>query len=78
MNVGHSGPRLLPYHRNLSQTSTPTICQETTTEMLAKQFQCYKSFARARVVRTKNENKARGFGFVSFLDPMDCAKVLPF
>jgi hypothetical protein len=43
--------------------------------MLSKQFSCYKSFARARVVRTKHENKARGYGFVSFLDPMDCAKV---
>ena len=27
-------------------------------------------------MRTKAENKARGFGFVSFLDPMDCAKAI--
>lgn len=29
-----------------------------------------------QVIRTKDENKARGFGFVSFLDPMDCAKAI--
>jgi RNA recognition motif-containing protein len=29
-----------------------------------------------QVIRTKGENKARGFGFVSFLDPMDCAKAI--
>jgi RNA recognition motif-containing protein len=27
-------------------------------------------------MRTKAENKARGYGFVSFLDPMDCAKAI--
>jgi RNA recognition motif-containing protein len=29
-----------------------------------------------QVIRTKDENKARGYGFVSFLDPMDCAKAI--
>ena len=29
-----------------------------------------------QVIRTKHENKARGFGFVSFMDPMDCAKAI--
>ena len=29
-----------------------------------------------KVIRTKHENKARGFGFVSFMDPMDCAKAI--
>eukprot|EP01032_Pedospumella_encystans_P019585 gene19585-22270_t len=52
------------------------IGKEVTTEMLAKQFQHYASYAKAKVMRTKAENKARGFGFVSFLDPMDCAKAI--
>lgn len=30
----------------------------------------------SQVIRTKHEAKARGFGFVSFLDPMDCAKAI--
>lgn len=29
-----------------------------------------------KVIRTKHEDKARGFGFVSFMDPMDCAKAI--
>lgn len=110
------------------------IAKEVSTEMLAKQFQHYASYAKAKVcfsfvcavtfdrsavtfvcavtlvfsyvlglylrilcgfsilscdpqitlspplypqvIRTKAENKARGFGFVSFLDPMDCAKAI--
>ena len=30
----------------------------------------------ARVVRSKHDNKSKGYGFVSFLDPMDCARAL--
>jgi RNA recognition motif-containing protein len=30
----------------------------------------------SKVIRTKHEDKARGFGFVSFMDPMDCAKAI--
>ena len=29
-----------------------------------------------QVVKSKVENKGRGYGFVSFLDPMDCAKAI--
>ena len=50
--------------------------KETSTEMLHKAFQHYKSFAKARVIRKKADNKAKGFGFVSFMDPMDCAKAI--
>eukprot|EP01034_Spumella_vulgaris_P022100 gene22100-28199_t len=52
------------------------LAKEVNTEHLAKHFQQYKSFAKAKVIRTKFESKARGFGFVSFLDPMDCAKAI--
>ena len=50
--------------------------KETSTEMLHKAFQHYKSFAKARVIRKKADNKAKGYGFVSFMDPMDCAKAI--
>jgi len=52
------------------------IGKEVTTEMLGKMFQQYKSYAMSKVVRSKVENKGRGYGFVSFLDPMDCAKAI--
>jgi RNA recognition motif-containing protein len=50
--------------------------KEVTNESLGKAFQHYKSFAKAKVVKSKLENKGRGYGFVSFLDPMDCAKAI--
>lgn len=28
------------------------------------------------MIRDKTDNKTRGYGFVSFLDPMDCAKAI--
>ena len=52
------------------------LAKEVTSDILGKHFQIYKSFAKAKVIRTKHENKARGYGFVSFLDPMDCAKAI--
>ncbi len=36
--------------------------KEITTEILGKHFQQFKSFAKAKVVRSKVENKARGYG----------------
>jgi RNA recognition motif-containing protein len=29
-----------------------------------------------QVIRNNTDNKARGYGFVSFIDPMDCAKAI--
>jgi hypothetical protein len=52
------------------------LAKETTTEMLAAAFSQYKSFAKAKVITPKSLTKARGYGFVSFIDPMDCAKAL--
>lgn len=52
------------------------IGKDVTTEMLAKMFSHYKSFAKAKVVVSKSENKGRGYGFVSFMDPMDLAKAI--
>jgi RNA recognition motif-containing protein len=36
----------------------------------------YPSFNKAKVVRDKFTGKSKGFGFVSFQDPFDCAKCL--
>lgn len=52
------------------------IAKETTTDMLTNHFKSYPSFAMARVVRPKKEVKGRGYGFVSFLDPMVCARAM--
>ena len=55
------------------------MAQETSSEQLAACFQssgAYPSFAMAKVVKNKHDGKSKGYGFVSFLDAMDCAKAL--
>lgn len=49
---------------------------EVSDELLAHSFSRYPSFQRAKVVRDKLTHKSRGYGFVSFADPFDCAKAL--
>jgi RNA recognition motif-containing protein len=49
---------------------------EVTDEMLSSTFKIYKSFQRAKVVRDKRTMKTRGYGFVSFTDPMDMLSAL--
>lgn len=49
---------------------------EVTDELLAFAFSAYTSFQRSRVVRDKRTHKSKGFGFVSFQDPYDCAKAM--
>lgn len=44
---------------------------DVTDGMLAKAFEKYPSFSKARVVRKKDDQKSRGFGFVAFADPHD-------
>lgn len=47
---------------------------EVNDDLLAKHFQKYPTFAKAKVVRDKRSNKTKGYGFVSFLDVTDFAK----
>mmetsp|Transcript_25746 Transcript_25746/g.72120 ORF Transcript_25746/g.72120 Transcript_25746/m.72120 type:complete len:314 (+) Transcript_25746:59-1000(+) len=49
---------------------------EVTDEMLRRAFMKYPSLAKAKVIRDKRTLRTRGFGFVSFLDPVDFTKAL--
>lgn len=52
---------------------------ETQTETLAACFSHYTSFAMAKIIKQKHGPKAgkgKGYGFVSFIDPMECAKAI--
>jgi len=49
---------------------------EVNDNTLAKVFVKYSSFSKAKVVRDKRTQKTKGYGFVSFLDPFDCAQAL--
>ena len=49
---------------------------EVTNQMLHDHFKSrYASVAMSKIVRDK-DNKSKGFGFVSFLQPLDCAKAI--
>jgi hypothetical protein len=56
--------------------------RETKLEQLEQAFAHYPSFAKAKLVLSTQSEKGRpvlkckGFGFASFLDPMECAKAL--
>lgn len=50
--------------------------KEMTDELLARAFNKYPSFQRARVVRDKITGKPKGYGFVSFKDPGDFTRAL--
>ena len=40
-------------------------------DTLARAFEKYPSFSKARVVRKKSDGKSKGYGFVAFADPED-------
>mmetsp|Transcript_11915 Transcript_11915/g.48026 ORF Transcript_11915/g.48026 Transcript_11915/m.48026 type:complete len:192 (+) Transcript_11915:138-713(+) len=52
------------------------IGNEVTDELLSHAFGRYPSLARAKVIRNKHTNKTKGYAFISFMDPFDCAKAL--
>lgn len=52
------------------------IGNEVTDELLSHSFGRYPSLVRAKVIRNKHTNKSKGYGFISFMDPFDCAKAL--
>lgn len=52
------------------------IGNDVTDDVLSKAFAKYSSFVKAKVVRDKHSGKSKGFAFLSFIDPYDCAKAL--
>lgn len=49
---------------------------EVTDDSLARAFNKYASFQKAKVIRDKKSNKTKGFGFVSFKDPNDFTRAM--
>lgn len=49
---------------------------DVTDELLQSTFQKYPSFVKAKVVRDKRTGKSKGYGFISFKDPLDYAKAI--
>ncbi|GFO01216.1 RNA-binding protein 42 [Plakobranchus ocellatus] len=49
---------------------------EVTDETLVRAFNKYPSFLKAKVVRDRRTNKTKGYGFVSFKDPVDFTRAM--
>jgi len=49
---------------------------EVNDNTLAKLFAKFSSFQKAKVIRDKKTQKTKGYGFVSFGDPFDCANAI--
>jgi hypothetical protein len=49
---------------------------DVTDDVLARAFNRFSSFTKAKVIRDKRNNKSKGYGFVSFKDPQDFARAI--
>lgn len=49
---------------------------DVTDELLQSTFEKYPSFVKAKVVRDKRTSKSKGYGFISFKDPLDYARAI--
>ncbi|KAH9524861.1 hypothetical protein Btru_028069 [Bulinus truncatus] len=49
---------------------------EVTDETLVRAFNKYPSFLKAKVIRDRRTNKTKGYGFVSFKDPVDFTRAM--
>lgn len=69
-------PSLASWPTNDARLFVGNLGKEVTDEMLAQAFQKYPSFLAAKVVMDKQNHVTKGYGFVSFSDPVDLAKAL--
>ncbi|OVA02383.1 RNA recognition motif domain [Macleaya cordata] len=69
-------PTLAEWPENDYRLFCGDLGNEVNDEVLSKAFSRFPSFNMARVVRDKRTGKTRGFGFVSFGNPLDLAAAL--
>lgn len=70
-------PSLNEWPENDFRIFVGNLANDVSDTMLFEHFQKYPSLAKAKVVRDKkNPEKSKGYGFVSLLDPLECAKAL--
>ncbi|KAI3853108.1 hypothetical protein MKW92_017515 [Papaver armeniacum] len=69
-------PTLAEWPENDYRLFCGDLGNEVNDEVLSKAFTRFPTFNMARVVRDKRTGKTRGFGFVSFSNPLDLAAAL--
>ncbi|XP_065836096.1 RNA-binding protein 42-like [Oscarella lobularis] len=71
-----SDPSLLEWDKDDFRVFCGNLGNEVTDDTLARAFNHYSSFQKAKVIRDKRTRKTRGFGFISFADGHDYLKAL--
>ncbi|KAF7252191.1 hypothetical protein EG68_07876 [Paragonimus skrjabini miyazakii] len=69
-------PTLADWDPNDFRIFCGDLGNEVSDDTLARAFNRYPSFQKARVVRDKRTSKSRGYGFVSFSDPADFMRAM--
>ncbi|CAH9065494.1 unnamed protein product [Cuscuta europaea] len=69
-------PTLADWPENDYRLFCGDLGNEVNDDVLSKAFSRFPSFNMARVVRDKRTGKTKGFGFVSFSNPLDLAAAL--
>ncbi|XP_057419665.1 uncharacterized protein LOC130713861 [Lotus japonicus] len=69
-------PSLAEWPENDHRLFCGDLGNEVNDDVLSKAFSRFPSFNMARVVRDKRSGKTKGYGFVSFADPLDLAVAL--
>lgn len=71
-----SDPTLTQWPENDFRLFVGNLAKDLKDHDLAHHFSKYPSFVMARIMYNKSDGKSRGYGFVSVLDPKDCANAI--
>ena len=69
-------PTLTQWPENDFRLFVGNLAKDLKQHHLEEAFSKYPSFAMARIPTNKTDGKSRGYGFVSVLDPKDCARAI--
>jgi hypothetical protein len=69
-------PTLSQWPENDFRLFVGNLAKDLRQNHLEQAFSKYPSFHMARVMYDKNTGKSRGYGFVSLMDPKDCARAI--
>ncbi|KAL7540911.1 hypothetical protein ACHAWF_006812 [Thalassiosira exigua] len=69
-------PTLAEFPANDFRLFVGNLARDLRPHHLEQHFSKYPSFAMAKIVTNKADGKSKGYGFVSLMDPKDCAKAI--
>lgn len=69
-------PTLTQWPENDFRLFVGNLAKDLKDHDLSQAFSKYTSFAMAKIMYNKTDGKSRGYGFVSVLDPKDCARAI--